>query len=156
MRIPWGGIGLNFSRKMKLVRNNWNIHESTQFSMLIPNLGSVLTKNANYLTRKCLLLIKIEQKTYFNTMRSRISLVAMFSKLSQIYHFVAREKGYRMSYTRSLVFSVFITKYSLKDTSASSFIISAHQYIRFTPQWIKQSVDNSHIRLKPHQRAVRY
>jgi hypothetical protein len=48
-------------------------------------------------------------------MSPKIDQVGIFFWTSFIYGFVALEKGYRMSYVRTLVIFAFVIKYSLKD-----------------------------------------
>ena len=38
LTYPWGGVGVKISMKIEILRNIWNIYESTQFVMLISNM----------------------------------------------------------------------------------------------------------------------
>ncbi len=60
-------------------------------------------------------------KWHPSSMLSEINRVAIFFRASHIYGFVALEKGYRMSYMRTLVIFNFRPKYSLESEREGCF-----------------------------------
>jgi hypothetical protein len=58
---------------------------------------------------------KNAEKGISSSMSSEINRVAIFFRASHTYGFVALQKGYRMSYVKTLVISTFETQYLKKD-----------------------------------------